>query len=76
MYFLDAELHHLPHIHAQCQGQQTQFSIDGGEVLSSAPPRAQTSLVQAWIEIHHDELDAAWQMAVNGFRPGKIASLQ
>ena len=31
---------------------------------------------QAWIEIHQDELAAAWQMAVNGFRPGKIAPLQ
>ena len=47
MYFFDAEQHHLPHIHAQYQGQQAQFSVDGGEVLSGALPRAQTSLVQA-----------------------------
>jgi len=32
--------------------------------------------VQAWIEIHQDELAAAWQLAVNGFHPGKIAPLQ
>ena len=30
----------------------------------------------AWIELHQDELDAAWQLAVNGFRPGKIAPLK
>ena len=76
MYFFDAEQHHLPHIHAQYQGQQAQFAIDSGELLAGALPRAQLRLVQAWIEIHQDELDAAWQMAVNGFRPGKIAPLQ
>jgi len=32
--------------------------------------------LQAWIEIHQDELAAAWQLAVNGFHPGKIAPLQ
>ena len=76
MYFFDAEQHRLPHIHAQYQGQQTQFAIDSGEVLAGALPRAQSRLVQAWIEIHQDELAAAWQMAVNGFRPGRIAPLQ
>lgn len=73
MYFFDAEQHHLPHIQAQYQGQQAQFAIDSGEMLAGGLPRAQTRLVQAWIEIHKDELAAAWQMAVNGFRPGKIA---
>jgi len=51
-------------------------SAQSGELLAGALPRAQTRLVQAWIEIHQDELAAAWQMAVNGFRPGKIAPLQ
>lgn len=76
MYFFDAEQHHLPHIHAEYQGRQAQFAIDGGEVLAGVLPRAQTRVVQAWIEIHHDELLAAWQMAVNGFRLGRIAPLQ
>ena len=76
MYFFDAEQHHLPHVHAQYQGQHAQFAIDGGDVLSGGLPRAQTRLVQAWIEIHQDELDAAWNMAVKGFRPGKIAPLK
>ena len=66
----------MPHIHAQYQGRQAQFAIHDGELLAGALPRAQTRLVQAWIEIHQDELVAAWEMAVNGFRPGKIAPLQ
>ena len=76
MNFFDAEQHHLPHVHAQYQGQQAQFAIDSGELLVGPLPRAQTRLVQAGIEIHQDELGAAWQLAVNGFRPGKIAPLQ
>jgi hypothetical protein len=76
MYFFDAEQHHLPHIHAQYQGRQAQFAIDTGDVLAGELSRTQTRLVQAWIELHQDELQAAWQMAVNGFRPGKIAPLQ
>jgi hypothetical protein len=76
MYFFDAEQHHMPHIHAQYQGQQAQFDIGNGDVLAGGLPRSQTRLVQAWIELHRDELFAAWQLAVNGFRPGNIAPLK
>ena len=76
MYFFDVEQHHLPHIHAQYQGQQAQFANDSAELLAGSLPRTQTRMVQVWIDIHRDELAAAWQLAVNGFRPGKIAALQ
>ncbi|MFM1855087.1 MAG: hypothetical protein RLZ83_396, partial [Pseudomonadota bacterium] len=39
-------------------------------------PRSQTRLVQAWIELHQDELMAAWRLASQGDRPGRIAPLQ
>ena len=68
--------HLMPHIHAQYQGHQAQFDIASGDLLAGALPSSQTRLVQAWIELHQDELDAAWQLAVNGFRPGKIAPLK
>lgn len=61
---------------AAAQGHQAQFDIASGDLLAGALPRSQTRLVQAWIELHQDELDAAWQLAVNGFRPGKIAPLK
>ncbi len=60
MYFFDTDQHHLPHIHAQYQGQHAQFAIDDGELLAGHLPRPQLRLVQAWIEIHRDELAAAW----------------
>jgi hypothetical protein len=33
-------------------------------------------LVQAWIEIHQEELLADWQLAVNDQRPRKIEPLK
>jgi len=33
-------------------------------------------LVQAWIEIHKDELMADWQLAVEGLQPFKIEALK
>lgn len=76
MYFFDVDQHHLPHIHVQYQGSHAQFAIETGELLAGTLPRPQTRLVQAWIELHGDELLAAWDMAVQGFRPGRIAPLQ
>lgn len=76
MYFFDVDQHHLPHIHVQYQDDHAQFDITTGERLAGSLPRAQTRLVQAWIELHQDELAAAWQMASQGFRPGRIAPLQ
>jgi hypothetical protein len=35
-------------------------------VLDGSLPRRQVRLVQAWIEIHRDELMADWFLAVTG----------
>jgi len=39
------------------------------------PPK-QLKMVQAWIEIHKDELFADWELAVAGEQPFRIAPLQ
>ena len=33
-------------------------------------------LVQAWVELHRDDLFADWELAVNGEEPFRIAPLQ
>ena len=76
MYFFDAEQHHTPHIHAVYQGSQAQFDIVSGDLLAGELPRAQTRLVQAWIEMRQDELMTAWGLAVTGYAPGTIAPLR
>jgi hypothetical protein len=56
MYFFDDERHKLPHIHARYQGDEASFSILDGSVLSGGIPLSRVRLVQAWIEIHRDDL--------------------
>ncbi len=45
-------------------------------MLAGNFPPKQLKLVQAWVEIHRDELLADWDLAVNGEEPFKIAPLQ
>lgn len=76
MYFYDNKQHHTPHIHAEYAGEQAVFSINDGEVLAGSLPSGKTRLVQAWIEIHREELQADWQLAVNGEDVFKIEPLK
>ena len=51
-------------------------AIEEGQLLAGKFPPKQTKLVQAWIEIHKDELLADWELALAGEQPFKIAPLQ
>lgn len=75
LYLLDNKQHHLPHIHAKYSEFEASISIGDGEILSGELPRKQLRLVQAWIELHRDELMADWEIAVSGENPYKIAPL-
>lgn len=66
MYFFDDERHKLPHIHAKYQGVEAAFSIADGLILSGELPISRTRLIQAWIEIHRDDLFADWTLAIKG----------
>lgn len=51
------------------------MGIEDGEILAGNLPRKQLRLVQAWIELHRDELMADWELAVNGEELYKITPL-
>jgi hypothetical protein len=76
LYFFDDERHKLPHVHARFQGQDASFSILDGAVLSGTIPTAKTKLVQAWLEIHREELAANWELVVDGQPPFPIDPLR
>jgi len=76
MYFFDDKQHHVPHVHAECSGDEAVFAIQTGDGLAGQLPPSKTRLVQAWIEIHRDELLADWQLAVNGEEVFKIDPLK
>ena len=76
MYFYDDRQHHEPHVHAEHAGEQAVFGIGGGEMLAGRLPSGKARLMQAWIEIHREELLADWQLAVNGEEMFKIEPLK
>jgi hypothetical protein len=52
------------------------FSITSIELLAGDLPKNKRRLVEAWIEIHQEELIADWQLAVNGQEPFRIDPLK
>lgn len=76
MYFLDNKRHKKPHIHAKYQEQEVIVTIPGGEVLEGKIPSSKMKLLQAWIELHKEELVADWKLAASGQQPYKIEPLR
>ena len=76
MYYFDQRRHHLPHIHVKYQEQEVVLSIPEGDVLEGELKRNKMKLVQAWIEIHQDELMADWELASSGEAVFKIDPLK
>ena len=56
--------HNPPHFHAHYSGFEAIFDLEG-EITEGKFPKKQTRLVQAWCELHKDELEANWQLALN-----------
>ncbi|MCW5879878.1 MAG: DUF4160 domain-containing protein [Anaerolineae bacterium] len=76
MYYFDTRQHHVPHIHIRYQEQEAVFSIPGGELLEGEIKPNKRKLVEAWIEIHQEELMANWQLASQGEAVFKIEPLK
>jgi hypothetical protein len=76
MFFADSDRHNLPHIHVRYAGQKASIAIEDGRVLAGDIPAKQLKMVQAWIEIHKEELFVDWELAVSGEQPFRIAPLQ
>jgi hypothetical protein len=76
IYFEDNSRHHKPHIHARYQGKSASISIEDGCLLAGEIPPKQLRFVQAWIDIHKEDLMADWELAVAGDEPFRIAPLQ
>jgi hypothetical protein len=75
MYTLDNQHHSLPHLHARHAEFEASISIEDGEVLAGEISRKPLRLVQAWVELHRDELMACWHLAVAGQKPFRIDPL-
>ena len=76
MYFYDNKKHSILHIHAEYAEHAASISIEDGEVLTGELPAKNLKLVQAWVEIHKEELLADWKLAALGEQIFKIEPLR
>ena len=75
MYMEVGGPHHLPHFHAYYQSDVAVFSLDPIELMAGSLPRRQRRLVEAWAELHQEELVADWHRLQAGQVPLPIAPL-
>jgi hypothetical protein len=68
--------HHIPHFHAYHQQEVGIFSIDPVDLIAGSLPRRQRRLVEAWAELHQQELMADWQILQQGRSPTAIEPLK
>ena len=74
----DCERHKSAHVHAWYQGHAASFDARTGRMLAKGKdgfPRRQAGWIKTWIEIHADDLSAAWEMLRRGITPPEIAPL-
>jgi shikimate kinase len=76
MYYLDNRRHKMPHIHIKYQEEEAVISIPEGQLLEGMLKVNKMKLVQAWIEIHREDLMADWELAINGETIFKIEPLK
>lgn len=57
--------HNLPHIHAEYSGEEIVIALDG-TVLEGSLPKNKMKLLDAWMEIHREDLEANWKLLSNG----------
>jgi hypothetical protein len=75
MFFEAQAPHHEPHFHAYYQEHEAVFGINPVEALAGSLPVRQRRLVEAWAELHQDELLTDWERLQSGRKPLPIAPL-
>ena len=75
MFMEKSDKHNTPHIHALYSGQNVVVSLDG-DVIEGKFPSRQMKLLQAWMEIHREELEANWQLLMDSEPFFKIEPLK
>lgn len=66
MYVETGGQHHRSHFHAYYGDDVAIYSLSPIELIAGSLPRRQRRLVEAWAELHEDELLADWQLLQSG----------
>ena len=75
MFTEPSERHHTAHFHAYYQENVAVFSISPVQLVAGSLPQRQQRLVEAWAELHQNELLADWQLLQEGRPPARIQPL-
>lgn len=67
--------HNMPHVHAEYAGEEIVITIDG-EILEGSIAKNKLKLLEAWMEIHKEDLEANWKLLSNGEQYYKIEPLK
>lgn len=67
--------HHVAHFHAYWQDQVAVIRIEPIDVIAGSLPTRQRSLVEAWGELHQQELRGDWNRLQQGHLPKPIEPL-
>ena len=76
MYMEAGDPHHLPHFHAYYQDEVAVIGLNPVDLIAGSLPRRQRRLVEAWAELHQEELVTDWARLQAGQVPLPIAPLE
>jgi hypothetical protein len=76
MYMEAGDPHHLPHFHAYYQDDVAVIGLNPVDLIAGSLPRRQRRLVEAWAELHQEELVNDWARLQAGQVPLPIAPLE
>jgi hypothetical protein len=76
MFSEPSERHNVPHFHAYYQENVAVFSVSPVEIVTGSMPQRQQRLIEAWAELHQEELLADWNLLEQGKRPAPIDPLR
>lgn len=65
MYRETGNKHNVPHIHAEYSGCELAIALDG-TILEGELPKNKMKLLEAWMEIHREDLLANWELLSKG----------
>lgn len=67
--------HHIAHIHATYGENEVVMSLKG-EIIEGKFPKKQQKLLEAWVILHEEDLEANWEILLKGEEFFKIEPLQ
>lgn len=75
MYAEMGGVHHSAHFHAYYQDDVAIYGLNPLECIAGGLPLRQRRLVEAWAELHREELTEDWNLLQSGRKPLPITPL-